>query len=97
MLPQYYEVRPDGLFIRQGWRRMLIPYDSLVDLQSNTDFGGAAVFSSYRLLVATRAGRRFIIAPVEQDRFLQEVARRAPHLECKPFGLGFTFSPRAFR
>ena len=24
-LPQYYELRTDGLFIRQGWRKSLIP------------------------------------------------------------------------
>jgi hypothetical protein len=32
-LPRYYDVRDDGLFLRRGWRRNLIPYASLTELE----------------------------------------------------------------
>jgi hypothetical protein len=50
MLPQYYELRTDGLFIRQGWRKSLIPYPSLAEIHSVSDSRNAAVFSTDRVL-----------------------------------------------
>ena len=91
-LPQYYEVREDGLFLRQGWRRALIPYPSLTELQSMTDSRSGGVFSADRILLVTREGKRFLIAPAEQKRFLDEVARKTPDLERKNFGLALPFS-----
>jgi len=96
MLPQYYEVRESGLFIRQGWQEILIPYASLIELQSVTNSMSAAVFSSQRILVVTSEGRRVLIAVAEDDRFLEEVARRAPQLERKAYGLGVPFAPPTF-
>jgi hypothetical protein len=96
MLPQYYEVRENGLFIRQGWRRILIPYASLIEVQSVTNSMSAAVFSSQRILIVTTEGRRVLIAVAEDERFLAEVARRAPQLERKAFGLGLPFAPSTF-
>jgi len=96
MLPQYYDVREDGLFIRQGWRRYLLPYPSLIELQSVTNSMSASVFSSQRILIVTKEGRRVLIAVAEDDRFLEEVARRAPHLERRAFGLGLPFAPPTF-
>jgi hypothetical protein len=95
-LPQYYEVRDNGLFIRQGWRKILIPYASLIELQSVTNSMSAAVFSSQRILIVTREGRRILIAVAEDDRFLEEVSRRAPQLERKAFGLGLPLAPPTF-
>jgi hypothetical protein len=95
-LPQYYEVRDNGLFIRQGWRKILIPYASLIELQSVTNSMSAAVFSSQRILIVTKEGRRILIAVAEDDRFLEEVSRRAPQLERKAFGLGLPFAPATF-
>ena len=50
MLPQYYEVRTDGLFIRQGWRKALVRYADLVEPQSTTGARIAGVFSIDRIL-----------------------------------------------
>ena len=55
-LPQYYEVRDDGLFLRQGWRKSLLPYPSIVEIQSMTDSRGAGVFSLDRILIVDRNG-----------------------------------------
>ena len=92
-LPQYYEVREDGLFLRQGWRKSLIPYASLIEIQSISDSRSAAVFSTDRILVVTQEGRRFLIAVTEDERFLAELSKRCPQLEQRPFGLGILLSP----
>jgi hypothetical protein len=84
-LPQYYEVRENGLFLRQGWRRILIPYASLVELQSMSDSRSAGVFSTQRLLVATSESKRFIIAVAEEERFLAEIARRCTAVRAPAF------------
>ena len=91
-LPQYYEVRPGGLFIRQGVRKALIPYDALVQLAPRTESRSAGVYSLDRVEVITRDRGTFLIAPREQDRFLDEVARRAPQLQRQGFGLGVGMS-----
>jgi membrane protein YdbS with pleckstrin-like domain len=87
-LPQYYEVRPEGLFIRQGVRKALIPYDALLEVQPRTDARSAGVYSLDRVQVVTQGRGTFVIAPREQNRFLEELARRAPQLGRKGFGLG---------
>ncbi|HUP05106.1 MAG TPA: PH domain-containing protein [Bryobacteraceae bacterium] len=92
MLPQYYEIRGDALFIRQGWRKRSIPYPELIGVSSAVDSRSAGVFSSQRLLLTTRAGKRILIPVAEEERLLEELARRCPQLEKKPFGLGMPFS-----
>jgi len=91
-LPQYYEVREDGLFIRQGLRQASLPYESLAELRVTADSRKASVFTNDRLLIGTRAGKQYVIAPAEAERFIDEVARRAPQLERKSFGLGLPLS-----
>lgn len=91
-LPRYYEVRTEGLFIRQGWRKVLIPYAALVRLQAVSDATSAGVFSTDRLLVTTREGRCYVIAPAEQKQFLDEVSHRTI-LERRASGLGLPLSP----
>jgi hypothetical protein len=92
MLPQYYEVRADGLFIRQGWRKVLIRYLDLVELQATTDTRSAGVFSMDRMLVVARNGKSWIIAPADAEGFLAAVAMRCPHLERKGSGLASPLS-----
>jgi hypothetical protein len=91
-LPQYYEVRDDGLFIRQGWRRVLIAFADLVEVQATSDTKSAAVFSADRVSVVTRDSRTFVIAPADQDAFFDALAQRCPQLSRKGFGLTVTIS-----
>jgi hypothetical protein len=93
MLPQYYELRENGLFIIQGWHRALLPYASLVELQTMSSLYSAAVFSADRILVVMDAGKRFLIAVAEQERFLSEVSKRCPQLIQKESVLGLPFAP----
>ena len=95
-LPQYYEVREDGLFIRQGWHKSFIPWASLVEIRHlMPDLCSAAVFSTDRLLVVTRESRELLIAVAERERFLTEVAKRCPQLQQGPFGLALPPAPPA--
>jgi hypothetical protein len=94
-LPQYYEVRSDCLFIRQGWRKIMLPYASLVALQPVTEYSSAPVFSTGRLVVTTRENTWFVIAPALQREFIEAVAARCPHLEHKDFGLALPFAGQA--
>jgi Bacterial PH domain len=91
--PQYYEVRDGGLFIRQGWRKNVIPYASLVEVQSVSDARTAAVFSTDRIVIVLTSGKRFVIALAEDDRFLSELAKCCPQLERRAFGLSTPLSP----
>jgi hypothetical protein len=92
-LPQYCELREDGLFVRQGCFRWLIPYEALVSAESTVDWRSAGVYSSQRILLTTREGKRILVALAEEERFFSELARRCPRLEPRPFGLGTPFSP----
>ena len=95
-LPQYYEVREDGLFIRQGWRKVLLPYASLRELRRERNFFSAPVFSTDRIFLSTNIGKKLVIAVDDDERFLTEVKRRAPNLEKRSWGLGTAFYPPAF-
>jgi hypothetical protein len=91
-LPQYYDVRAEGLFIRQGWRKVLIAYADLAEVEATTDTRSAGVFSMDRMLVVTRGGKSWNIAPADQEGFLAAVGTRCPHLERKGSGLGSRLS-----
>jgi hypothetical protein len=92
ILPQYYEVRTEGLFIRQGWRKILIPYAALVGIQAVSDARSAGVFSTDRLLVTTREGKCYVIAPAGQRQFLDHVSQWTL-LERRGSGIGLPLSP----
>ena len=93
MLPQYYELQENGLFILQGWHRALLPYASLAELQTMWDLRSSAVFSANRILIVNDAGKRFLISVAEQERFLSEVSNRCPQLIQKESGLGIPLAP----
>lgn len=79
-LPQYYELRDDGMFIRQGWKRALLSYDALRELRAETGVLSAPVFSTRRVYVTVVPGGEWVIAVADEERFLAEVRRRAPQL-----------------
>ncbi len=91
-LPQYYEVRDDGLFIRQGVNKTLIPYASLVTIHPAQTARPLRVFSMDRLLIATKNGERFVIAVAEPERFLAEVAKHCPEMKLRHSRLEVPFT-----
>jgi len=76
MLPQYYELREDGLFLRLGVaRKALIPYASLVNVQPEKSTRAAGVFSVDRIRIATSEPRTFLRA--KRPRAIQRENRRS--------------------
>ena len=92
-LPQYYEVGSDVLYLRQGWRKIRIPWASLVQLHSYSDSQSAGVFSTDRILVVTTQGKRYLIAVAEEEHFLDAVLASCPNLQRTAFGLGLPLAP----
>ena len=83
-LPQYYEVRAEGLLIRQGWRKALLPYKSVRAVRSFSSKLSAPVFSTHRLEIVDDRGGGFVIAVAEEQWFLDELMRRSP--QCRVTG-----------
>lgn len=79
-IPQYYELRLDELFIRQGWRQYLIDYRVLRSARPVDSAWSAAVFSTRRVRIETEGKGAFLIAPRDRRLFLDELAKRAPQL-----------------
>ena len=79
ILPQYYELRSAGLFIRRGWRTMLIPYTSLRTYRPAEYL--PATLATDGLRITTTEGRAVLVAPLDRERFLEELTRCAPLLE----------------
>ncbi|MEP6716696.1 MAG: PH domain-containing protein [Terriglobia bacterium] len=77
-LPQYYDIREDGLYVRQGWHKALIPYSLIFKVQAVSNTLSSAVYSSERVKIDTQSRGSFMIAPVDRDRFMSELARHTP-------------------
>ena len=82
MLPQYYEVREDDLFLCLRWRRRLIPYVTVAEL---VDVRNRKGIDSLRaevnvVRVTTTTGNTYTFGVEEKDRFLSEVLKRCPQV-----------------
>ena len=86
-LPQYYEFREGSLYIRQGWRKVQLPYSAILELRVWNSGLSAPVLSTHRLVVATSPGMEYVIAVDQQEQFLSEIERRSPQLERCSSGL----------
>jgi hypothetical protein len=84
--PRYYEVREDGLFLRQGSNMNLIPYESIYKLSPISP--SLDYFWPNRILIMLTDGKTLSIAVAEKERFLTEVFKRCPKLEHKGTGFG---------
>jgi hypothetical protein len=74
----YCEFEESGLLLRQGWRKSLIPYPSLVELKTIPPPPGE--FGRGWILITARDGRRRMISVFDSARFLREAYRRCPGL-----------------
>jgi hypothetical protein len=92
---EYYEVQEHGLFLRQGWKGILIPYTTL-----DTILPLAPAFRFFpptnRILVMPEKGKIFVVAPAEKERFLAEVSKRCPQLEQRDTEYGLSLQPAIF-
>lgn len=74
-LPQYYMLEPDALFIRQGWRRIRLPYGSISKVEAGMSALSAAVVSIHRITITANSGE-YLIAVRGEERFLRELRGR---------------------
>jgi hypothetical protein len=87
--PEYYEIRENGLFIRQGWKRNLIPYATIDKfLPLAQAFRWLPPANGF--LVIPEKGASFYVAPSEKERFLAEVSQRCPQLEQRETKYGLS-------
>jgi hypothetical protein len=75
MLPQYYEVREDGLFLRLRWKTRLIPYASLVGLSDRPNRTNTLRAEVNLVRVTTNTGEIYTFGVEEKDRFLNELSK----------------------
>jgi hypothetical protein len=68
--PQTYETTPSGLLVHAVLGRQLIPYRVIT-------FVGP---SAAQVRIRYGLGSELLISPVQQEKFLADVAARAPHL-----------------
>jgi hypothetical protein len=87
--PEYYEVRENGLFVRQGWKKSFIPYATIVRF---LPLAPAIRWfpPANRILVIPEKVGSFFVAPSERERFLAEVSQRCPQLEQRETKYGLS-------
>ena len=79
--PQSSELQAGGLLIRQGLRKIWLPYNSLTEVYQFTEISlPVGIFSSQRLLIKTVLGDEHVITVVDEERFVEELQSRAPQL-----------------
>jgi hypothetical protein len=78
---ELYELREGGLFVRQGWKKSLIPYESIEKiLPISSTF---QLFSPNRLLVMNVNGDALLVSVAEKERFFAEMFKKCPQLAPK--------------
>ena len=77
--PTRYELHADELVIRSGVVRYRIPYRDLREVHPTRNPLSAPAWSLDRLKLCRTSGYA-LISPSDKPRFLQELARRTPHL-----------------
>ena len=80
MLPQYYEVREDGLFLRLRWKTHLILYASLVELWDRPNRTNSLRAEVNLVRVTTNTGESYTFGVEEKDRFLNELSKHCPQV-----------------
>jgi hypothetical protein len=79
--PQSYETTAEGLLIRAGLMRRLIPYGSITRAEPSRDARSSMALSLDRVrIVYGDFSREVFLSPVEKSAFLEDLAKRAPQL-----------------
>jgi hypothetical protein len=86
--PHYFEFQEGGLFIRQGWNKNLVPYDSFDKVLPVSHLYKNS--STKRILIIPKSGATFVIALPERESFISEVSSRCPQLELRETEYGFS-------
>ena len=87
LLPQSYETTSEGLLIRAGLYRKLIPYASITVIGPCSDTRSSFALSLDRMKITYGSGKEIRIAPADQDGFMADLAMRTPQLVKRGFDL----------
>lgn len=86
-VPVAYAFEDGGVFVRAGLLRMRLAYRDIALAQKVVSPLSSAAWSMVKVRLVLHQGGLIEIAPRDRDAFLEELARRAPHLEPGPQGL----------
>ncbi|MGA2269760.1 MAG: PH domain-containing protein [Bryobacteraceae bacterium] len=78
--PQSYQTTADGLLIRGGLWRRLIPYEVITFVGPISDDRGNLVLSTDPVRIQYGIASELRIAPADPRAFLADIARHTPHL-----------------
>ena len=81
--PQSYQTTPDGLLIRSGLTRRLVPYQAITFIGPSRSGQSSVALSVDRVKVEWAPSSEVLIAPADPAAFLADVAARAPHLAIR--------------
>jgi len=89
--PQSYETASDGLRIRAGLIRKLIPYAAITAVCPGSGrpsgLAWSLALSLDRVSIQYGTGKEIVIAPADQNAFMADVAMRTPQLVKRGFDL----------
>ena len=80
IFPQWYETTPQGLVIRSGLTRRVVPYQAITFIGPATEGRSNVALSLDRVKVEWGLGSDVLIAPADPDAFYADMASRAPQL-----------------
>lgn len=78
--PQWYTTTPEGLLIRAGLTRRLVPYEAITFIGPSSDGRSSVALSMDRVKIEWGLGSDVLIAPADPEAFFADMAMRTPHL-----------------
>jgi hypothetical protein len=88
--PQVYQTTKEGLVIRAGLTRRMIPYHAITFVGPSDE--GSFSFAFGRVSIRYGANAGVLIAPADYRAFLEDLAVRAPHLTRRGQDLVLAFA-----
>lgn len=88
--PQEYRIADDAIHIRAGMTKRVIPWSEITSISvddASGSYSWSGVVLSRERVIIQYAGKYFVIAPVDQERFFDEAASRCPQLSRRSTGL----------
>jgi hypothetical protein len=86
-VPLRYAFEEHTLFVRAGIMRMRLAYPDIVLAEKVVSPLSSAAWSMVKVRLVLGQGGLLEVAPRDREAFLEELARRAPHLEPSERGL----------
>ena len=89
--PQSYGTAAEGLIVRAGLTKRVIPYSKITGVRPSSDGRSALALTLDRVAVEYGSGSGLLIGPANQEQFFEDMARRCPQLSPRGQGLAVSF------